>query len=105
PPGTTSVPIHSDAPPEVSKTAGLPGQGPDARIERRGIQVGRVVLQTIAEEEGRLAEGGIAEINRVETEPQRGRTACDIQPMTQLAVADAPPGAHHCLVIQFVSAG
>src|SRR5262245_64275319 len=78
---TASIAINSDAPPEVAKTAGLPRQGTDARIERRREQVGPIVLKAVAHQKGRLAEGGVAEINRVETESQRWRTAGDVPPI------------------------
>src|SRR5262249_3050710 len=98
-----SVAIHHDAPPEVAETTGLPRQGTDAWIERRREQVGPIVLKTIAHQEGRLAEGWVAEINRVETQSQRGRTTGDVPPVGQLAVAHAPTGARHGLFIQPVS--
>ena len=52
--------------------------------------------------ERRLAERGIAEINRVETEAQRQRAAGDVPPVRQLAVADSPTGPHHGLGIQLI---
>jgi len=49
----------------------LPGGWPDARIERRRVEIGGVVVQSILESERRLAEGRIGELQRVEAGAER----------------------------------
>src|SRR5262249_16685797 len=99
---TASVAIHSDAPPEVSKTAGLPRQWTDARIERRREQVGAVVSEAVAHHNSPLPPCRGEQTNRIERAPSGGQPAGDVPPIAQLAVAHAPAGAQHGLVIQSI---
>ena len=73
---------------------------PDARIERRRVQIGDVVPQPVPQPQRRFAERRIRPIDRVETDAERRRSAGHIPPVRQRAVGDAPAGTQHGLVVE-----
>ena len=75
---------------------------PNARIERRLVQVLDVVDETVPKPQRGFAERGVRPVDRVEADAERRRTARHVPPVRERAVGQAPTGTQDGLVIQLV---